>query len=48
MLTTNIINDLITRYRRRRTRITLTELSDYQLRDIGLTRHDLSDPGARL
>lgn len=39
--------DRIAAYRRRRhARLELSRLSDHQLRDIGITRHDLFAPSA--
>ncbi len=41
MFTTRILNHLVANRRRRRTTIVLADLSDHQLRDIGISRHDL-------
>lgn len=41
MFTTRILNYLIANRRRRRTTLVLADLSDHQLRDIGISRHDL-------
>lgn len=44
MRITRIFNDLALRHSRRRAAVALAELSDHQLRDIGITRHDLFAP----
>jgi uncharacterized protein YjiS (DUF1127 family) len=41
MFTTRFFNALVTSRRRRRSMVALADLSDHQLRDIGITRHDL-------
>lgn len=44
MFITRLITDFSSSRRRRRTRITLDNLSDRQLSDLGVTRHDLFAP----
>lgn len=45
MFTTRVLNYLVAARRRHRTTIALAELSDHQLRDIGVSRYDLFNPG---
>jgi len=46
MTLNRILTDLATRRRRRRTTLILASLSDGQLRDLGIDRHDLFDTRA--
>lgn len=44
MFTSRLIDRYISYRRRLRTALTLAELSDHQLKDIGVTRYDLFTP----
>lgn len=46
MFIARIINDLAVRRRRRRDSLTLAALSNSQLKDIGIARHELFDPNS--
>jgi len=41
MFTTRIVNDILSRRRRRQAMLEIAGLDDHLLRDIGFTRHDL-------
>ena len=46
MFTTRLIDRIATYRRRRQSALELAALSDHQLKDIGITRHDLFAPPA--